>query len=163
MLYEQYEKLTKHNVLIYLILSLWMLLVSVIFLKKAIDGMSLEILCCIYPFFLFLAGTDILRSVLDYYIVLRLLKINASYKLLHNRIVVIKIFECMFSQIFSLFFTDYEILWRTAGAIIAVIGLLCIVYVLNKTYIMSRKQKNILVILVLFFEIISRILVLVLK
>ncbi len=55
-------------------------------------------------------------------------------------------------------FYHYEFVWRAIGTIIGVIAVFCIVYVLDKIYAMTRKQKITFVALSLILDITGRIL-----
>ena len=162
MVYDIYSKLAKRNVRNYFVLALWLMVMTVFLLKKVM-GWSLVALGFVYPTVLFIGIITLLLEVLQNFVLLRLLKVRMTFGQAHNRIAVISIAGTILNGFISMLFYHQEIIWRTTGAIINAIGLLCIVYVVDKIYAMTRKQKITFVTLNLILGITGRILLAVFK
>ena len=162
MIYDIYSKLAKRNVRNYFVLVLWLMVMTVFLLKKVMDW-SLIALGFVYPTVLFTYMIAFVLELFQHFVLLRLLKVRITFAQVHNRIAVIVIARTILNGLLSMLFYHQEIIWRTIGAIIGVIGILLIVYVLDKIYDMSRKQKITFVALSLILDITGRILVALLK
>ncbi len=162
MIYDIYCKLAKRNVRNYFILALWVMVMTVFLLKKVL-GWSLIALGFLYPAFLFVYMIAFVLELFQNFVLLWLLKVKITFAQVHNRIAVIMIARTILNGLLSMLFNHQEIIWRTAGAIIGVIGVFCMVYVLDKIYGMSRKQKITFVALSLTLDITGRILAAVLS
>lgn len=162
MIYDIYSKLAKRNVRNYLVLALFGL-AMIVFLVKKVMNWSLAALGFMYPTVLFVIMIAFLLEVLQNYVLLRLLKVRVTFSQVHNRIAVIIIARTILSGLISMLFYHYEIVWRAIGTIIGVIAVFCIVYVLDKIYAMTLKQKITFAVLALTLDIAGRILVAVLR
>ena len=162
MIYDIYSKLAKRNVRNYFILALWCMVLTIFTLKKVL-GWPLSTLGYVYPTYLLFMIIELLAEVLEYFVLLRLLKVRVTFGQTHNRVAVIMIARTILNGFISMPFYHQDIIWRTTGAIINAIGLLCIVYVVDKIYAMTRKQKITFVALSLILDITGRILVAVVK
>ncbi len=162
MIYDIYSKLARRNGRNYLVLALWGLMLSIFILKKVL-GWHLSTLGYVYPTYLLFMISELLVEVLEYFVLLRLLKIRVTFAQVHNRIAVIIIARTILSGLISMLFYHYEIVWRAIGTIVGVIAVFCIVYVVDKIYAMTRKQKITFIVLSLILDITGRILVAVVK
>ena len=98
----------------------------------------------ILPFALILIIASIMMYALEYYLILKAEKIQASFKRVHNIVVAVWMFKVIFSLLIDIVMQNYPTIITVIKDIIEILFVLFITYILRKEYDLSKKKTVIL-------------------